>query len=557
MSFGGSQIPVIVLKEGTDDSQGRGQLLSNINACVAVQETIRTTLGPLGADKLLVDEKGEMVISNDGATIMKLLDIVHPAAKTLVDIARAQDAEIGDGTTSVVVLAGELLREARAFVEEGVSSHLIIKGYWRAAQLAVNKIKEIAVRIDREDETRFRDLLKKCASTAMNSKLIRSNSAFFTNMVVDAVLTLDQNDLNENMIGIKKVPGGAMEETELVDGVAFKKTFSYAGFEQQPKFFTKPKILCLNVELELKAEKDNAEVRVERVDEYQNIVDAEWRIIFSKLESIVASGAQVVLSKLPIGDLATQYFADRNIFCAGRVASDDLDRVVQAVGGSILSTCSNIQPSQLGECNKFEERQIGGERFNVFKGCPKAKTCTLILRGGAEQFIAEIERSLHDAIMIVKRAITNNQIVAGGGACEMELSRCLREYSLSITGKQQNFIAAFARALEIIPRQLCDNAGFDSTDLLNKLRMQHAKGTTWAGIDMQNECISDNMKLFVWEPSTIKENAIMSATEAATLILSVDETIKNEPSAQPQAPGALPPGAANRVLRGRGRGMAR
>lgn len=204
-----------------------------------------------------------------------------------------------------------------------------------------------------------------------------------------------------------------------IDGVSFKKTFSYAGFEQQPKSFTNPKILCLNVELELKAEKDNAEVRIDKVDEYQAIVDAEWQIIYEKLEKITATGAQVVLSKLPIGDLATQYFADRNIFCAGRVANDDLIRVVKAVGGSIQSSVNDLTEKHLGSCANFEERQIGGERFNLFIGCPVSKTCTLILRGGAEQFIAEVERSLHDAIMIVRRAIKNKSVVAGGGACEV------------------------------------------------------------------------------------------------------------------------------------------
>src|SRR5579862_1618409 len=253
----------------------------------------------------------------------------------------------------------------------------------------------------------------------MSSKLIRSHENFFVKMVVDAVLTLDQEDLDEKLIGIKKIPGGAMQDSMLVRGVAFKKSFSYAGFEQQPKSFKNPKILCLNVELELKAEKDNAEVRVEQVSEYQAIVDAEWQIIFQKLEAIAATGAKVVLSKLPIGDLATQYFADRDIFCAGRVTADDLDRVVAAVGGSIQTTCSDIRPEHLGTCETFNELQIGGERYNLFEGCPVAKTCTLILRGGAEQFIAEVERSLHDAIMIVKRAIKNNEIVAGGGACEV------------------------------------------------------------------------------------------------------------------------------------------
>lgn len=322
----------------------------------------------------------------------------------------------------------------------------------------------------------FRDLLSKCAATAMSSKLVHSQSKFFTKMVVDAVMSLDQDSLNERLIGMKRVPGGAMQDSKLVQGVAFKKTFSYAGFEQQPKSFKNPKILCLNVELELKAEKDNAEVRVEAVEDYQAIVDAEWQIIFQKLEAIVSTGAKVVLSKLPIGDLATQYFADRDIFCAGRVAKDDMDRVVQAVGGSVQSTCSDIRDEHLGTCDTFDERQIGGDRFNIFEGCSQAKTCTLILRGGAEQFIAEVERSLHDAIMIVRRAIKNNLVVAGGGATEMEVSKYLREYSRTIEGKQQMIIGAFARALEVIPRQLCDNAGFDATDILNKLRKQHAQG---------------------------------------------------------------------------------
>ncbi|KAK6537957.1 T-complex protein 1 subunit eta [Orbilia ellipsospora] len=554
MSFGGQTPTILVLKEGTDQSQGRGQIISNINACLAIQATIKSTLGPYGGDLLLVDANGRQTITNDGATVMKLLDIVHPAARILTDIARSQDAEVGDGTTSVVVLAGEILKECKTFIEEGVSSQVIIKGLRKSSMLAVNKIKEIAVRIDKGDK---RDILIKLAGTAMNSKLIKRNSAFFTKMVVDAVLSLDQTDLNEKLIGMKKVPGGALQDSIFVNGVAFKKTFSYAGFEQQPKSFKNPKIVCLNVELELKSEKDNAEVRVEQVSEYQAIVDAEWQIIIQKLEAVAKTGAKVVLSKLPIGDLATQYFADRDIFCAGRVTGDDMERVVMAVGGSIQSTCSDIKEEHLGTCETFDERQIGGERFNFFQGCPKAKTCTLVLRGGAEQFIAEVERSLHDAIMIVKKAIKNDQIVAGGGALEMEISKYLRDESKLIAGKQQMIVAAFAKALEIIPRQLCDNAGFDATDILNKLRQRHAKGETWIGVDIDNEGVVDNMEKFVWEPTVVKLNAIQAATEAACLILSVDETIKNEESAQPQAGPPMPRGAASRALRGRGRGIPR
>ena len=510
----------------------------------------------------MVDANGRQTITNDGATVMKLLDIVHPAARILVDIARSQDAEVGDGTTSVVVLAGEILKEVKEHVEQGVSSQIIIKGLRRACTMAVNKIKEIAISTEHEAASEYaaahRETLSKLAATAMTSKLIKRNTDFFTKMVVDAVLSLDQDDLDEKLIGIKKIPGGSLTDSLFVDGVAFKKTFSYAGFEQQPKAFVKPKIVCLNVELELKAEKDNAEVRVEQVSEYQAIVDAEWQIIYRKLEAVYQTGAKVVLSKLPIGDLATQFFADRDVFCAGRVAADDMERVVQATGATIQSTCSDILPEHLGTCGVFEERQIGGERFNLFAECPEARTCTLVLRGGAEQFIAEVERSLHDAIMIVKRAIRNRSIVGGGGACEMEVSAYLHQFAdKNVPHKQQAIIKSFAKALEVIPRQLCDNAGFDATDILNTLRVEHRhRGHTWAGVDFVHEGVADMMERFVWEPALVKINALQAATEASCLILSVDETIRNEESAAPQAPGrALPPGAAQRALRGRGRGM--
>lgn len=548
MNFGSQTPTIVVLKEGTDASQGKGQIISNINACVAVQEALKPTLGPLGSDILIVTSNQKTTISNDGATILKLLDVVHPAAKTLVDISRAQDAEVGDGTTSVTILAGELMKEAKPFLEEGISSHLIMKGYRKAVSLAVEKINELAVDITSEKSS-GRELLERCARTAMSSKLIHNNADFFVKMCVDAVLSLDRNDLDDKLIGIKKIPGGAMEESLFINGVAFKKTFSYAGFEQQPKKFNNPKILSLNVELELKAEKDNAEVRVGHVEDYQAIVDAEWQLIFEKLRQVEETGANIVLSKLPIGDLATQFFADRNIFCAGRVSADDMNRVIQAVGGSIQSTTSDIKPEHLGTCALFEEMQIGSERYNLFQGCPQAKTCTLLLRGGAEQVIAEVERSLHDAIMIVKRALQNKLIVAGGGATEMEVSKCLRDYSKTIAGKQQMIINAFAKALEVIPRQLCENAGFDAIEILNKLRLAHSKGEKWYGVDFETENIGDNFAKFVWEPALVKINALNSATEATNLILSVDETITNKGSESANA-GMMPPQGA-----GRGRGM--
>jgi len=464
------------------------------------------------------------------------LDIVHPAAKTLVDISMAQDAEVGDGTTSVVLLAAEILKEVKDFVEDGLHPRIIIRGVRAACELAIAEINRLAVT---QEGDLFRQLLLKCAGTALNSKLIARQKHLFAPMIVDAVLTLDSHMTDIKLIGIKKVTGGSVTDSQLIQGVAFKKTFSYAGFEQQPKHLSNPLILLLNVELELKSEKENAEVRITDPDEYQSIVDAEWSIIYEKLDQCVNSGAKVILSKLPIGDLATQYFADRGMFCAGRVAPDDLDRVAKATGAVTQTSINGITKDVLGTCEKFEERGLGEERFNFFSGCPGARTATIILRGGGEQFLEETERSVHDAVMIVKRSLASRSIVAGGGAIELELSHHLRTHSRTIAGKQQLVMAAFARALEVIPRQLADNAGIDSTDVMNRLRKEHATGGEkgrWIGVDVLNEGICDTLESGVWEPAANKLNALAAATEAACTILSIDETVRNPQSEKPGAP---------------------
>ncbi|KAK1390901.1 CCT-eta [Heracleum sosnowskyi] len=534
------QPQIILLKEGTDTSQGKAQLVSNINAIMAVADVVRTTLGPRGMDKLIHDDKGNTTISNDGATIMKLLDIVHPAAKILVDIAKSQDSEVGDGTTTVVLLAGEFLKEAKPFIEDGVHPQNLIRSYRTASYLAIEKIKELAVSIEGKSLEEKRSLLAKCAATTLSSKLIGGEKEFFASMVVDSVLAIG-NDDRLNMIGIKKVPGGTMRDSFLVNGVAFKKTFSYAGFEQQPKKFENPKILLLNIELELKSEKENAEIRL------SDPLQVEPKL----------------LSRLAIGDLGTQYFADRDIFCAGRVAEEDLQRVAAATGGTVQTSVNNVIDEVLGSCEIFEEKQVGNERFNIFSGCPSGQTATIVLRGGADQFIEEAERSLHDAIMIVRRAMKNSTVVAGGGAIDMEISRYLRQHARTIAGKSQLFINSYAKALEVIPRQLCDNAGFDATDVLNKLRQKHAlasgEGALY-GVDINTGGIADSYANFVWEPAVVKINAINAATEAACLILSVDETVKNPKSESAQgeaAASAMGRGRGGGALRGRGRGMRR
>lgn len=549
---------IILLKDGTDTSQGKPQIIANINACQAVVDIVRSTLGPRGMDKL-IEANGQTTITNDGATVMKKLQVSHPAAKILVDISKAQDAEVGDGTTSVVVLAGELLKEAKSFLEDGLVAPQIIKGFRTACELALTKLNEMSVDLATKTTEEKRELLVKVAQTTLNSKLVADYKEFFANMCVDAIQMLGE-DLTISAVGIKKVQGGSLADTMLIDGVAFKKTFSYAGFEQQPKLFENPKILLLNLELELKAEKDNAEVRISDPDQYQSIVDAEWSIIYEKLDLIAQSGANVVLSRLAIGDLATQYFADRDIFCAGRVETQDMERTRRATGAQVQTTVQGITPDVLGTCGHFEEHQVGAERFNLFTKCPTTKSATIVIRGGAEQFMDEAERSLNDALMIVRSATRCTKVVGGGGAIEMELSRYLREYARSITGKQQLVINYYARALEVIPTALAQNSGADGTKILNQLRTKHATTGVegrWFGVDCINCSICDCYASYIWEPSVVKESALSAATEAACMILSIDETIKNPQSEQPQGGGGkgMGKGMGKGKGKGRGRGM--
>ena len=524
--------PILLLKKGTENTQGKEEILSNIEACLAIVEIIRTTLGPRGMDKMIISDGGSTTISNDGATIIKLLNIEHPAGKSLVDVAKSQDNEIGDGTTSVMIFAGELLKEAKQFIEDGISPQIIINGFWRGLQLALKKLSECAVTINKNSEEEKRNLLLKCAETSLNSKLIASNKEFFSKMIVEAVEKLE-GFKDKDLIGIKHITGGSITDSLLIDGVAFKKSFSYAGFEQQPKKFKDAKIIILNVELELKSEKENSELRISNPEDFQSFVDAEWKIINKKLENIVNSGANVVLSKLPIGDLATQYFADRNVFCAGRVAAEDIERVAKATGACLLQTCNDITEKSLGTCGLFEERQIGAERFNLFMECPKSKTATIIIRGGAEQFIEEAERSMNDAIMIVRRASKATSIVAGGGAIEMELSKYVRNEGMKISGKEQLIVLGFAKALEIIPKTLAQNSALDAIDIMNKLRQKHNKENDCKfGVNCFNGGIIDTYINYVWEPTILKENILNSATEAACSIINVDQTIKNPKSEQ-------------------------
>ena len=545
---------ILLLKDSTDTSQGKGQLLTNIRACVAISDVLQTTLGPRGMDKLIVS-KGKPTVSNDGATIITLLDIVHPAARCLVDIAKSQDSEIGDGTTSVVVLTGSILKSCIPLVEANVHPRLIIRVLSEALSMCIEKIRQIEINMPEYIpgntglNNELRQKLETLAATAMNSKLIAPCKEQFSKMTVDAVMSLidDGQDQTSNkqildantLIGVKKVLGGALQDSQLVYGVAFKKTFTYAGHEQLPKCITNPVICCLNFELEWQAEKDNAEIRLTDPEKFKDIVNAEYKIILGKLEKIVTAGATVVLSNKSIGDLATQYFADHKVFCAGRVLDEDMKRISTCSSARIISAVSDLTDSVLGKkCGLFEEKQIGVERFNYFTKFEHVNTCTFILRGGADQFIQESERSLHDAICVVRRAIKHPRFIAGGGSIEMFLSAMLYRHAKTISGKNQLIFEAIAKALEAIPFSLCENAGFDSTYILAQLRSMHAQaikqGTVcWHGVDINNDMKTiDCMAAMVWEPSLIRINALQASFEAARTILGIDQTIVLKSSAQ-------------------------
>lgn len=460
----------------------------------------------------------------------------------------SQDAEVGDGTTSVVLLASELLSQVKEYAEEGVHPQLLAKHIRKAGDIAVQQVQVQSV--EAQGDEGLDEILLKTASTALNSKLISNHKDLFAPMVVEAVKSLGLENMDNLMqsIAMKKIPGGDVRQSCLVHGVAFQKTFSYAGFDQMTKRFANPKILLLNVELELKAEKENAEVRISDPSDYQAIVDAEWKVIYDKLDNCVKTGASIVLSKLPIGDLATQYFADRGLFCAGRVPDADLHRVAKACEGSIQTSTNNLEEKVLGTCGLFEEKQIGDERFNLFTQCPATKTCTIILRGGTEQFIAESERSVHDALQVVKRALKTPTIVPGGGAVEMAVSRHLQQYAYSISGKGQWIVRAFAKALEVVPRQVAENAGLDSTEIITKLRQKHAENESRFGVDVIEGDIMDTLKAGIWEPADNKKHSFQAATEAACVILSIDETVT--------APRSQDPGAqASGMLEGSGAPM--
>lgn len=483
-----------------DCREGSAHVLANIDVCHSVAAFLATTLGPYGRDKLFYGDK--LLLTNDGATILQNMQYTHPIARLLVDISRTQDREIGDGTTSVVLLAAELLSALAPLVREGYATEMIVEELRALREECVTRLADLAVPFTSESA-------RQAAETCLCSKSIASERAWFAELLVRAL----QGD---GQMHICKVPGGALRDSALVEGIAFEKTFTYAGYEQQPRRIERPRICCLNIELEWKSERDNAEMRIRGIDEYKRVVNAEWQLIDEKIADIVASGATVVLSALPIGDYATQCFAARGIFSAGRVPH--LERIITAFGGRITSSTKHIE---LCSCDLFEERQVGGIRCNYFEG-HKITTRTLILRGPGTEALEEVERAVHDAECIVRAVLRSEKIVCGGGAVEMQMSRVCRERAFVVEGERLFICQAVARAFERLPQQLASNAGMDPLVVVQQLRRAHSAGTS-AGVGQAG--VADMREAGVLEPLAVKRSMFDAAFSLAEVVLGIDSTI--------------------------------
>lgn len=539
--------PVLILREETDTRFGKNQIIRNIEMCEKVAGMVRSTLGPNGMDKMFFDGR-EMLITNDGATIMKSLDIVDPAAKVLLFVSESQDRDIGDGTTSVVLLTASILKSLKPLVREDFPVQSIVRSLEDALSYIEKKSGDQKISFQH-------DSLQMLAETSLNSKILAPYKRHFAEMVLCSLEARDED------VSVKKVSGGGVDSSCIIKGVAFEKCFTYAGYEQQPKRIVSPKIAVVSLELEWKSEMENGEMRISSADEYARVVAAEWKLITDQLDALIQAGANVVLSTLPVGDYATQYFAKHNVFSAGRVPEMEAQRVVRAFGGRIVSSVSLVSSRTLGSCALFEEREIGACRYNCFfsstenavdsPSTPASQTSestektstpeeilsrdsalfssashphlTFILRGPGAEILAEVERSLHDSMAVTRRTAKTKEIVAGGGAFEMEISRELRDYATTIPDEGRFVVKALSEAFEIIPFQLARNFGHDAIHLIQILRKMHHEGLKYHGVSEGGT--ADSSMTLVVEPLEIKTHMIQAAISAASAILSIDATI--------------------------------
>jgi thermosome len=527
--------PILILKEGSSRTRGRDAQGANIAAAKAVANAVRTTLGPKGMDKMLVDTIGDVVITNDGVTILKEMDIEHPAAKMMVEVAKTQDEEVGDGTTTAVVIGGELLKQAEELLEQDVHPTVIAHGYRMAAEKAEQILNDMAISVKANDT----DMLVKIADTAMTGKGAEAAKDKLTNLAVKAVTMVADEDGTVDIDNIKmeKKVGGSTEDTEIIEGMLVDKERVHPAM---PKKVENAKILLLNASVEFKKTEVDAEINITSPDQLQAFLNEEERMIKTIVEKIIKSGANVLFCQKGIDDIAQHYLAKAGILAARRVKKSDIEKLARATGASVISSIDAISSEELGKAGLVEERKVSGEAMIFIEKCENPKAVSIIVRGGTEHVVDEIERALDDALNVVAVTLEDKKFVAGGGAPEIETSLKLREYAASVGGRAQLAIEAFASAMEIIPRTLAENAGLDPIDMLVELRAAHEKGKKNVGINVFVGKTADMLKEGVIEPLRVKTQAVSSASEAATMILRIDDVIAASKMSKETAP--TPPG---------------
>jgi len=535
-------VPVLVLKEGSSRSRGKEAQHTNIMAAKIVAETVKSALGPKGMDKMLVDSMGDATITSDGRTILDEMDIQHPAAKMMVEVSKTQDNEAGDGTTTAVILAGELLNKAEELTEKNVHPTIIIDGYKKASEKALDVLEKIAI----PTETNTEEYLKKAAMTSMASKLVAEHRQHLADLAVKAILEVAEKEdgkykADVDDVKVEKKPGESLTETKLIQGIVLDKEVTHSGM---PKRVEKAKICLLDTALEIEKTEFDAKINIESPEQMEAFLKQEEEMLKQMVDKIVAVGANVILCEKGIDDMAQHFLARKGILVVRRIKKSDMEELAKATGGKIITNLDDMSPEDLGYASLVEERKIGDDKMTFVEGCKHPRAVTILIRGGTERIVDEAERSLHDALCVVRDIVEEPKILAGGGAPELEISRMLRKYAETLPGREQLAVKGFAEALEAVPTTLTENAGLDPIDILSELRVRHEKGEKWAGIEVLSGKVKEMAEAGVFEPLAVKKQIIKSATEAASMVLKIDDVIAaGKMRAPPTPPGGMPPGA--------------
>ena len=532
--------PVIILREGTKRESGKDAQLNNVNAAIAIANAVRSTLGPRGMDKMLVDSMGDVTITNDGVTILKNLDIEHPAAKMLVEVSKTMDQQCGDGTTTSVILAGEILKKSRDLLEQSIHPTVIARGYDIASRKAVEVLEKNAISITMNDE----EMLKKVAETALYSKGASSQKESLAEISVRAVKSITEEvggkrtaDL-DNILVVKK-QGGSAADTELVDGIILDKERVHEGM---PRSVEGAKIALLDAAIEVKKTEVDARINITSPEQLQSFLQQEENMLREMVEKVKSSGADVLICQKGIDDVAQHFLTKAGIYAVRRAKKSDMEKLAKACGGRIVSALDDLSHEDLGEAGHVEERKIGDDKLTFITECPKAKAVSLLVRGGTEHVIDELERGIHDALSVVARAVEDGKVSIGGGAAAMDVAMNLRNFAPSVGGREQLAVEAFAESMEIIPKTLAENAGMDQIDVLLKLRKAHKDGEKYTGVNVLGGGITDMFKANVIEPLKVPTQTIKSATETAVMLLRIDDVVASKGGAGGAPGGGMPPG---------------